>query len=231
MKHKVFIGFDSREKIASDVCEKSLKQNSKKKIHIKLLDQKKLRSKKLYYRKFDPLSSTEFTFTRFLIPYLSKYKGWSLFCDCDFLFLEDVEKLFSLADNKYAVMCVKHDHKPNKKTKMDGSLQSNYPRKNWSSLVLWNCSHKANKKVNLKMINSKTGKYLHRFGWLKNKEIGSIPVEWNWLVGWYKEKKINKIKALHFTEGGPWFKSCKIDKYSKMWVKFAKKYSLNFTKI
>ena len=145
--------------------------------------------------------------------------------------IEDVEKLFSLADNKYAVMCVKHDHKPNKKTKMDGSLQSNYPRKNWSSLVLWNCSHKANKKVNLKMINSKTGKYLHRFGWLKNKEIGSIPVEWNWLVGWYKEKKINKIKALHFTEGGPWFKSCKIDKYSKMWVKFAKKYSLNFTKI
>jgi hypothetical protein len=106
-------------------------------------------------------------------------------------------------------MCVKHNYKPLNKTKMDGKVQLHYPRKNWSSLILWNCGHPANRRLNLNMVNSESGKFLHRFGWLKNNLIGTINKDWNWLVGWYKEPRDGVPKALHFTEGGPWFKNYK----------------------
>ena len=129
MSFKVYIGFDSREKIASDVCEYSIKKNSSINIEIKLLEKTKLEKKNLLYRKDDKLSSTEFTFSRFLIPYLNNYKGWAIFCDCDFLWLDDIKNLFEQRDNKYAVMCVQHDYEPKSKTKMDGRQQLLYPRK------------------------------------------------------------------------------------------------------
>ena len=218
MKHKVFIGFDSREKIASDVCEKSLKQNSKKKIHIKLLDQKKLRSKKLYYRKFDPLSSTEFTFTRFLIPYLSKYKGWSLFCDCDFLFLEDVSNLFKDLDEKKAIYCVQHDYAPKEKHKMNGQKQTLYPRKNWSSFIIFNCAHPSNKKLTIDLVNSESGSFLHQFKWLDDNEIGSLDERWNWLEGWSSSSNNLTPFAIHFTRGGPWFDEWQDVDYAIDWL-------------
>ena len=148
---------------------------------LKLTD---LKNKELYWRDEDKLGSTEFTFSRFLIPELNGYSGWALFCDCDLLFLEDVNKLFELADDKYAVMCVQHDYTPKEGTKMDGKQQTIYPRKNWSSVVLWNCYHPANLQVNKQLVNdpNTTVKYLHRFSWLKDEEIGSIPHQWNWLV-------------------------------------------------
>ena len=214
----VYIGYDSREKIASDVCEYSIKKNSTKKIKIKFLKKRLLEKKKILIRKNDKLSSTEFTFSRFLIPYLNNYKGWAIFCDCDFLWLSDIADLLNLIDDKYAVMCVKHDYKPKNKVKMDGKKQLIYPRKNWSSLVLWNCEHPENKKLNLKMVNTKDGKFLHRFKWLNDKFIGEIPIEWNWLVNWYKEPQDGKPKALHFTEGGPWFEKYKNCDYSKKWL-------------
>jgi lipopolysaccharide biosynthesis glycosyltransferase len=155
---------------------------------------------------------------------LNKYSGWAIFCDCDFLWLTDIEELFKLKNDKYAVMCVKHDYKPLNKTKMDGKAQLHYPRKNWSSLILWNCSHPANKRLSLNIINSKDGKYLHRFGWLKNSLIGSINKEWNWLVGWYKEPRDGSPKALHFTEGGPWFKNHKNVDYANLWLKGKKNF-------
>ncbi len=214
----IYIGYDSREDLAYQVCSHSITSLSKTaKIYpLKLNDLKK---EGYYKRGEDKLGSTEFTFSRFLVPILNDYKGWALFCDCDLLFLKPVEELFSLVDDKYAVMCVQHDYAPKGNTKMDGRIQSIYPRKNWSSLVLWNCDHPSNKKVTLDLINdpNTTGKYLHRFSWLKDDEIGRITHEWNWLVGWYKEPEDGSPKAIHYTEGGPWFPEYRFCDYHDVW--------------
>ena len=214
----IYIGYDSREDLAYQVCSHSITSLSKSaKIYpLKLNDLKK---EGYYKRGEDKLGSTEFTFSRFLVPILNDYKGWALFCDCDLLFLKPVEELFSLVDDKYAVMCVQHDYAPKGNTKMDGRIQSIYPRKNWSSLVLWNCDHPSNKKVTLDLINdpNTTGKYLHRFSWLKDDEIGRITHEWNWLVGWYKEPEDGSPKAIHYTEGGPWFPEYRFCDYHDVW--------------
>ena len=221
MSRKVYIGFDSREVIASEVCEFSLKENSKTKLDIEHIKIEEMRKKNIYKRENDNLGSTEFTFTRFLVPHLENYSGWALFCDSDFLWLSDVNELFSLCDNKYAVMCVQHDYKPTEKQKKIGEAQHIYPRKNWSSMVLWNCSHPSNKVVTPDLVNSQTGKFMHRFGWLEDKEIGEISHEWNWLVGWYKEPVNGKPKTLHFTEGGPWLGSQYDNKeYSNIWSSY-----------
>jgi hypothetical protein len=115
-------------------------------------------------------------------------------------------------------MCVHHDYKPLNIEKKIGQSQHNYPRKNWSSMVLWNCSHPSNKILTSDLINTESGKFLHRFGWLKDQEIGKINYEWNWLIVWYKEHMNGKPKALHFTEGGPWLGSQYAKKeYSNIW--------------
>jgi len=228
---KIFIGYDSREKIASDICQLSIQKNSSKSFQINLLDQKELRNTKIYNRPIDLLSSTEFTFTRFLVPYLTNYAGWAIFCDCDFLWIDDITKLFELRDERFAVMCVQHDYRPTKNLKMDNKNQYHYPRKNWSSMVLWNCGHIENKKLTTELVNKATGKYLHRFGWLEDKYIGKISHEWNWLVGWYNEPDDGKPKALHFTEGGPWFKNHQNNKYSDLWEQFVLNNNLKYLKM
>jgi len=129
-----------------------------------------------------------------------------------------------MTDDNHAVMVCKHDYKPQNNTKMDGCQQTQYPRKNWSSLILWNCSHPANKKLTPDIINTQTGKYLHRFEWLTDSEIGSIPTTWNWLVGWYKEPRDGTPKALHYTEGGPWFDQYKDCEYADVWNKYHEMY-------
>jgi lipopolysaccharide biosynthesis glycosyltransferase len=213
---KVFVGWDTREDIAYQVCEHSILTRSVDTEVIPLV-QKDLRTVGLYKREIDPLSSTEFTFTRFLIPAIMNYKGWALFCDCDIIFLEDIQKLFDLKDNKYAVMCVQHDYTVNEGYKMDGRLQTIYPRKNWSSVFLINCGHPSNQQLTVDLVNTETGKYLHRFAWLDDSEIGSIPVDWNWLVGVYSEPKDGTPKAIHYTEGGPWFKNYRNCEYHSQW--------------
>ena len=214
----IYIGYDTREDIAYQVSKFSILQRSKNVsvIPLKLDD---LKEKGLYWRGEDKLGSTEFTFSRFLVPKLNDYKGWALFCDCDIIFLEDINNLFNLKDDKYAVMCVQHDYTPKEETKMDGKQQTLYPRKNWSSLVLWNCGHPSNQKITKKLINEPetTGKYLHRFSWLEDQEIGSIPHHWNWLAGWYKEPIDGKPKAIHYTEGGPWFENYRDCEYHQEW--------------
>ena len=103
---KVFVGWDSREDIAYQVCKHSINSVSIG-VDVEPLKQEELRANGLYKRAIDPLSSTEFTFTRFLIPAIMGYKGWALFCDCDIIFLEDIKNLFDQVDDKYAIMCVK----------------------------------------------------------------------------------------------------------------------------
>ena len=145
---KIFIGYDSREDIAYEVCKHSILARNPT-AEVIPLKRQELIDEGLYTREVDPLSSTEFTFTRFLIPHLMNYEGWALFCDCDFLFTVDVNEIFNCADNQYAVMVVKHDYTPEEGVKMDGQKQLPYPRKNWSSLVLWNCGHPSNQKLTL----------------------------------------------------------------------------------
>lgn len=225
-KLKIFIGWDSREDIAYQVARHSIIKHSSVPVEIIPLKQKDLRKSGIYTRDVDLLASTEFTFTRFLIPELCDFDGWALFIDCDFVALDDVAKLFEQCDDRYAIMCAQHDYTPSETTKMDGQVQHLYPRKNWSSMMLMNCSHPSNKKLTKELVNDKDidGKYLHRFSWLTDEEIGKVSHEWNWLIGWYNEPRDGTPKFLHYTEGGPWFTEYQDCEHSNEWYKAEREY-------
>jgi lipopolysaccharide biosynthesis glycosyltransferase len=223
---KIFIGWDSREDIAYQVAKLSIENLSSIPVEIEPLKQKVLRSQGLYWRDVDTLASTEFTYTRYLIPELCGFDGWALFIDCDFVFLDDVRNLFDQRDDKYAIMCAQHDYIPKEGIKMDGQQQTVYPRKNWSSMMLINCGHPSNKVLIKEVVNSPrhSGAFFHRFSWLRDNEIGKISHEWNWLVGWYKEPNDGSPKALHYTEGGPWFPEYKNCEYANEWYTVERQY-------
>jgi len=219
---KIFVGWDSREDIAYRVCKESIEKHASVPVEVLPLKMPKLRKQGIYTRPIDPLSSTEFTFTRFLVPFLTDYTGWALFIDCDFVFLDDIKLLFDQIDNNKALMCAQHDYTPKPgKAKMDGHVQHTYPRKNWSSMMLINCGHHANSVITPNVVNdlTKTGKYFHRFTWLNDDQIGKLSHEWNWLVGWYNEPEDGTPKALHYTEGGPWFEDYENCEYNHEWYK------------
>jgi lipopolysaccharide biosynthesis glycosyltransferase len=216
---KVFVGYDPREDIAYRVCEFSIKARSVG-VEVIPLKQSELREAGIYTRVPDTLSSTEFTFTRFLVPHLADYSGWAIFVDCDFLFQCDVTEIFNQADDRYAVMCVKHDYTPQEGDKMDGCKQLPYPRKNWSSMILWNCGHPANADITPELVNNEnnSGQFFHRFQWLSDDQIGELSQEYNWLVNWYHEPQDGHAKAIHYTEGGPWFENYKHCEYGYQWA-------------
>lgn len=218
---KVYVGWDSREDIAFQVCKQSILDHASVPVDVIPLKQKDLRRDGIYTRETDAMASTEFTFTRFLVPHLNDFTGWALFIDCDFVFLDDIKKLFDQANDSYAVMCAHHDYSPKQLTKMDGQAQHIYPRKNWSSCVLFNCGHPNNAQINLDLVNdpSKGGAYFHRFSWLDDSLVGEYSHEWNWLVGWYEEPTDGEPKALHYTEGGPWFPEYENCDYAYHWYK------------
>ena len=216
MSLKVFVGWDSREQYAYEVCVTSLKKYSSQEIDVYPIVRDVLIDTGDYYRPQPEAGSVEFTYTRFLAPYLADHKGWALFIDCDFLFTKDVAELFAMADDKYALMCVKHDYTPKNTVKMDGQKQVSYPRKNWSSCILWNCEHPSNKALTKDAVSTESGAYLHRFQFLKDEEIGEIPLEWNWLEGEY-EKPETPPAAIHFTNGGPWFEDWQDVDYADLW--------------
>ena len=215
---KIYVGHDSREDIAYQVCEHSIKRRDPS-AEVIALKQRQMREQGIYTRAVDKLATTEFTFTRFFVPYLNDYKGWAVFCDCDFLFLDDVAKLFEGLSNDKAVYCVKHDYKPKEKHKMDGQQQTIYPRKNWSSFIVFNCSHPSNKKLNIEVVNREPGSYLHQFKWLKDDEIGSLDERWNWLEGWTSNHNKLNPYAVHYTRGGPWFDEWQDVEYAEEWIK------------
>ena len=213
---KVFVGWDSREDIAYQVCKHSIvsKQPDAEVIPLK---QNELRENNMYWRDVDKLASTEFTFTRFLIPEITNFNGWALFMDCDMILTTDIKELFDQADDRYAVMCVQHDYTPREGVKMDGQQQTVYPRKNWSSVMLINCGHPSNRAVTKDLVNDPevTGAYLHRFSWLKDDEIGELNHTWNYLVGVYDD--IETPKLIHYTEGGPWFENYRDCEFHQLW--------------
>ena len=213
---KVFVGYDPREDIAYQVCKHSILSRQSD-ADVRPLKQSELRQSGWYTRPADKLASTEFTFTRFLVPELANFKGWAVFMDCDMILTTDIKQLFDQADDRYAVMCVQHDYTPKEGMKMDGQKQTVYPRKNWSSVVLFNCAHPSNARLTQDMVNDieLNGAYFHRFSWLKDEEIGELDHTWNYLVGVYDD--IETPNLIHYTEGGPWFENYRDCEFHQLW--------------
>lgn len=207
----IWIGYDPREGGAYTVAARSIcRCTGGKKVALPIkLDQ--MRASGLYWRPtetrdgrlWDVISeapmATEFAISRFLTPHLAT--GWALFVDADVMVRTDMAELFSLADDRYAVMCVKHRFDPPEGVKMDGQAQTRYARKNWSSVCLFNCDHPANKALTVDVINSWPGRDLHAFKWLKDAEIGELDPKWNWLAG-HSDPSIDPA-IVHFTDGTP----------------------------
>ena len=215
----IYVGYDSKEDIAYRVCKYSILKRSRSNIKITSLKLYELVAKNLYKRDIDPLASTEFTYSRFLVPALNNYSGWAIFCDCDFIFFEDISNILIDIDQSKAVYCVQHDYTPKEKHKMDGQKQTIYPRKNWSSFILFNCSHPSNKKLSLDLVNSESGSFLHQFKWLEDNEIGSLDERWNWLEGWTSNHNNKRPFAVHYTRGGPWFDEWQDVEFASEWIR------------
>lgn len=225
---RIFVGYDPREDLAYKVCHHSITKRSSIPVEITPIVQSDLRERGLYWRERNNLESTEFSFTRFLTPHLSDYQGWAMFVDCDFLYIADIKELVDLIDDKYAIMCVQHDYTPKETTKMDGAVQTVYPRKNWSSMVLYNCGHPKNKTLTPEAVNTQSGAFLHRFQWLEDEEIGSVPFVWNFLEGHNRvveNDPATQPKAVHFTRGGPWFDAWKNCDFADLWLGEMEEYS------
>jgi hypothetical protein len=224
MRHKkeivntVYIGYDEKEDTAYEVLKFSLERIATKPIRVVPIKKNLIERMGIYTRKsnmihgqqYDEIDgkpfSTEFSFSRFLVPALNMYQGYALYMDCDMYIRADVNELFELCENSYyPLWCVKHKYAPEKGIKMDGKEQQPYPRKNWSSLMMFNCGHEVNEKLTPEAVNTKSGRWLHTFQWLPDKEadIGTIPEEWNWLDNHSSEDI--EAKNVHFTTGGPWF--------------------------
>lgn len=231
---KVFVGYDPREDLAYEVCRYSILSRSSIPVEVIPIKQSELRKNGSYYRQRNKLESTEFSFTRFLTPFLANYEGWALFVDCDFLYLSDIKELTDLINDSFAIMCVQHDYTPKETTKMDGAVQTLYPRKNWSSMVLYNCGHVKNKVLTPEVVNNESGAFLHRFQWLEDDEIGEIPFVWNFLVGHNKVDQNDLSgtfpKAIHYTLGGPWFEAWKDCEFGDLWLKELEQYKKKMEK-
>jgi hypothetical protein len=227
MKRSIYIGYDSREAEAFAVCRHSL-QRFAPDIPIFAIELAQMRGAGLYWRPtskkdgrlWDDISeapmATEFAISRFLTPLLAR-DGWAVFMDCDILARSDIGELFAMLDPSKAVMCVQHpNYVPPEKVKMDGQLQTLYKRKNWSSVMAFNCDHPANKLLTVDLINSVPGRDLHRFCWLQDDDIGDLPMSWNFLVGTTDPEITPDL--VHFTAGGPWFEGYRDVPYADEWL-------------
>ena len=208
----IFIGYDSKEQIAYHVLSQSILRNATRPVSITPLNLPNIKYE--FSRERGKIESTEFSFSRFIVPKLMDYSGWALFMDCDMLMKADISELWALRDDRYAVQVAKHDYVPKEKTKFLGQEQTIYPRKNWSSFMLMNC--KKCTTLTSDFVNTSTGSQLHQFKWIDDDSlIGEIPLEWNWLVGEYDKKP--DVKNLHYTKGGPYFKHYRDCDYAEDW--------------
>jgi len=213
---QVFIGYDSHETIAYHVLAHSIMRHASGPVSITPLIQSQLRDAGLYLRERGQTESTEFSMTRFLVPHLSGYGDYAMFFDCDMLCQGDVYELLKIArlDELRAVWCVKHDYIPKTTTKFLGQVQTAYPRKNWSSVMLFR--NKFCNKLTPAYVNSTSGLDLHRMAWAgQDENIGSLPVEWNWLVGEYEPNP--EAKLLYYTLGTPCFADYTACDHSDLW--------------
>ena len=223
---KIFIGLDAAHRIAYDVCKFSIETNTKSSFDIEPINRYNVSE---YKRTPDRTEATDFSFARFFVPYISNYVGVSVFMDGDFLFLKDIDDLLKLYDDRFAVMCCKHNYLPTSTTKMNGKIQTVFPKKNWSSLMIFNNHHPKLKTLNPLTINNQSGAFLHQFKYLDEGEIGDIPIQWNWLVGWNTAAD-GEPNALHYTEGGPWLPHQKDVGYDSVFYSYKERYERHLTR-
>ena len=215
---RVFIGFDTVETVSYHVLSHSIQARASEPVSITPLMLTQLSG--VMTRERHNLQSTEFSFSRFLVPSLCGFEGWALFMDCDMLVLDDMAELWKLRDDNFAVQVVKHDHVPKETTKFLGQPQSKYEKKNWSSVMLFN--NEKCKALTPDFVNTATGLELHRFQWLDGDHlIGDIPHRWNHLVGYDEQVPLGEVSNLHYTIGGPYFDDYKDTDYAAEW--FAEK--------
>jgi lipopolysaccharide biosynthesis glycosyltransferase len=208
----VYVGFDPREAVAFSVLAHSIHRHATQPVAITPLMLSQLGG--VFTREKHPLQSTEFSFTRFLTPHLSGYRGWSIFTDCDMLVREDIGELWALRDDRYAVMVVKHEHVPRETQKFLGMPQSKYEKKNWSSVMLFNNARCT--ALTPEYVNTASGLELHQFKWLASDDaIGALPPRWNHLVGYNAAR--TDAALVHFTLGGPYFAEYAGCEYADEW--------------
>ena len=209
----VYVGYDPREAVAFHVLAHSILRHSTVPVCVAPVMQSQLKG--IYTRPRGPTESTEFSLTRFLVPSLSDFRGWSVYMDCDMLcrmdFAHMAKEIARQADK--AVLVCKHDYTPGEERKFLNQVQTAYPRKNWSSVMAFN--NERCRKLSPDYVNSATGLELHRFLWTEDRSIGELPIEWNWLVGEYSYNPAARI--IHYTLGGPWFKEYEKCDYADDW--------------
>lgn len=229
---QVYIGYDPRDFAGFAVARHSFTHYDRY-VPVRGLVLDDLRKRGLYYRPterrvnsdghsqlWDVISdapmSTEFSISRFLVPHLAR-EGWALFVDGDVMAIANPMRIFDHIDTSKAVMCVQHDHNPTEAVKMDGQMQTRYSRKNWSSVMLFYCDHPANRRLTVDMVNTLPGRDLHRFCWLEDDEIGALPQEYNYLVGYTHLNGGRTPRIIHFTNGLPDMAGYENQEYADQW--------------
>ncbi|MDW8470029.1 MAG: glycosyltransferase [Burkholderiales bacterium] len=210
---RIFIGYDPKETVAWYTLAHSILARAS--VPVSFVPVARAHLGGVFTRERGPTESTEFAISRFLVPYLSGYEGWSLFMDCDMLCRADIAALaaYREAQADKAVLVCRHDYVPKTERKFLGQPQTKYPRKNWSSVMFFNNARC--RALTPEYVNRASGLELHRFAWLSDDEIGSLPLEWNWLVGEYPYNP--QAKIVHFTLGGPWFDEYRTSDYAEEW--------------
>ncbi len=205
------IGFDQREAIAFHTFTQSVIEKTSLPIKIIPLAIQSLKN----YAENHTDKSNDFVYARFLTPYLNNFQGWAIFADGDMICQADIKELWDMRDEKKALLVVKHRYKTKSKKKYLGNINEDYPRKNWSSVILWNCNHPKHRILTPNFVANQTGKYLHRFSWLDDNDIGELPKEWNWLAIEYPSNL--NAKLIHYTLGTPCFKDYFNSDMSEIW--------------
>ena len=209
---RVFIGYDEREAAAFGVLAHSIHRRASEPVSVVPVMLSQLRG--VFSREWNPLQSTQFSFSRFLVPWLCGYEVWAIFMDCDMLVLDDIANLWKLRDDRYAAMVVKHNHVPKEEVKVLGATQTKYAKKNWTSVMLLNCARC--KALTPEYVNAASGLELHQFKWLESDDqIGEIPAKWNHLVGYDAPRK--DASLVHYTIGGPYFPEYRECEYAAEW--------------
>src|SRR6476660_1110774 len=208
---RLFIGYDPREAVVYHVCVNSIVRRASKPVAVTPLALKNLSD----YIERHRDGSNQFTYSRFLVPYLMAWSGWALYIDGDMLLRADIAQLFELRDDTKAVLCVHHAYSTKLRKKYLGARNEDYPRKNWSSVMLWNCAYSSNGWVTPEFVQTATGAQLHRFTWLSDELVGELPKEWNWLPD---ELGPNEhAKLLHWTLGAPCFREFADEAMAREW--------------
>lgn len=208
----IYVGFDQRESVAYHTFCQSVIDASSEPVSFRPLSLQLLRKQ---FIETHSDGSNDFIYSRFLVPHLNEFSGWAIFADGDMICRSDVSELWRLRDHSKAIQVVKHDYVTKRSTKYLNNKNENYPRKNWSSVILWNCAHPAHRVLTPDFVAHQTGSYLHRFNWLQDDLIGELPVTWNWLDIEYPENE--RADLVHYTLGTPCFKDFRETKHASEW--------------